>query len=123
MIIHSKGKAINKSFDIIEDMFDAITFKRLPIGHLKFFLQSGDWQQKISYTATDKPDKKNWHNNVAANHATILVNARVETDPDQLKKIFTLAIRKIEKQDCQVEVLYLDSFQPGYPKPTYRLSE
>ena len=119
--IHSKGKAINKSFDIIEDMFDAITLKGLPIGHLKFFLQSGDWQQKISYTAHDEPDKKNWHNNVAANYATILVNARVETDPDRLKEIFFQAIRKLANQDCHVDILHLDSFQPGYPKPTYRL--
>ncbi len=120
--IHSKGKAITKSFEVINDIFDAITFKRIPIGHLKFFLQSGDWQQKISYTANDRVDKKDRNNNVAANHAMVLINARVETDPDQLKKIFFQAIRKIESQNCHIEILHLDSFQPGYPKPTYRLS-
>ena len=104
-------------------MFDAITFKRLPIGHLKFFLQSGDWQQKISYTATDKPGKKNWNNNVAANHATILVNARVETDPDKLKKIFFETLNKTRELGCHIEMLDFASFRPGFPRPTYRLAK
>ena len=121
--VHAKGKAINKSVILINDMFDAITFQQLPIGHLKFFLQSGDWQQKISYTTGKHVNKQNGNNKMGGDHANLLVNARVETDPDQLKKIFFQAIKKTEDQNCHIEVLNLASFQPGYPKPTHRFSE
>ena len=120
--IHSRGKAIDKSFEFINDMFDEISFQRFPIGHLKFFLQSGVWHQKISYT-NRQANKENLNNNIKGDHANVLVNARVETKPDQLKQIFFQAITKIKDQNCHIEVLQLDSFQPGYPKPTYRLLE
>ncbi len=120
--IHSKRKAIDKAFEFIEKMFEEISFQRLPIGHLKFFLQSGDWKQKVSYTANNRESVEK-SSAFIADHVSIIVNARIETDPDQLKKIFFQAIRKIENGSCNIEIFDLDAFQPGYPKPTHRISE
>ncbi|MFI5186018.1 MAG: GTP-binding protein [Chitinophagales bacterium] len=120
--IHSKGRAVQKCFEFINDLSDAISYDHLTIGHLKSFLKSGDWQQKISFTNNERMNKENW-NNMIADHATVLVNERVETNPDQLKRIFFQAIKKREDLNCHIEINNLDSFQPGYPKPTYRFSE
>jgi len=120
--IHSKETAIKKSYEFIAEMVDAISFKKFPVGHLKFFIQSMGYKEKISYTSGERTDKKDWNPHIMADHATVLVNARVETIPDQLKQIFFQAIKKLENQNCYVEVLNLASFQPGYPKPTFRLS-
>jgi len=123
LTIYSKREAIDKSFEIIQDMVDAISSHQLPIGHLKFFLQSGDWQQKISYTSSKNERVENSHVKITANYANLLVNARVETNPDQLKKILFQTIKKVRDINCNIELLDLASFQPGYPKPTYRFFE
>jgi Ni2+-binding GTPase involved in maturation of urease and hydrogenase len=121
--IHAKRKAIKKGFDFICEMRDAISHSQLAIGHLKFFLQSGDWNHKISYTRHEQPDEERPTVSRLADHVSILINARVETGPGQLKEIFLQTVRKSQDVSCHLEVLNLDSFQPGYPKPTYRLSK
>jgi G3E family GTPase len=121
IVIHSKKNAIKKSYQFIDDMANEIFFSHLPVGHVKFFLQSGDLRQKISYTSGDLADKNDWNENTETDQANILVNARVETNPDRLKEIFFKAIRKLESENCYVEVVNIAAFQPGYPKPTYRL--
>jgi hypothetical protein len=120
--VRSKREAVKRSYEFIEDIAQVVLFQQLPVGHLKFFLQSGSLQQKISFISGDDTTTKDRDENIVADHATVLVNARVETNPDHLKEIFYTAIRKLENQGCYVEALNLASFQPGYPKPTYRLS-
>ena len=121
--IHSKDMAIRRCYEFIDEMIDAISLEKLPVGHLKFFIESAAYQQKISYTSGERANGKDWNQNIIADHATVLVNARVETIPDQLKQIFFQAIKKLENQNCYVEVINFASFQPGYPKPTYRLTK
>ena len=121
LVIHSKRKAIQMCFEFINSMFDKISFQRLPVGHLKFFLESRDWKQKISYTSNEEKNKNSWNTNVVADRATLLVNARVEASSEQLREIFFRAIKKIERDDTYVELLNVACFQPAYPKPTYKL--
>ncbi len=120
--IHSKRKAIDKANEFIDNISERISFHHMPIGHLKFFLQSGEWKHKVSYTA-NKRESSEKPSVCIADHVSIMVNARIETDPGQLKKIFFQAIRKTEDKGCHIEVFDLDAFQPGYPKPTHRILE
>jgi Ni2+-binding GTPase involved in maturation of urease and hydrogenase len=121
--IHSKGRAVHKAYEFINDVLAEIYFKKLPVGHLKLFLQSGDWQEKISYTSTHDPTTHILSSKVIADRVSLLVNGRVETDPDRLKKLFYQTIQKIQGQNCFVEIIDVASFQPGYPKPTHRLHD
>jgi len=123
VIIHSKGGAIQKSFEFICFIAGAISAGNLPIGHLKFFVNGAGLEQKISYAPGSAVSKIEVIKDRTADHATILVNARVETDPDELKRIFYQAIRNTEDQACQIDVLDVSFFQPGYPKPSYRFSD
>jgi hypothetical protein len=121
VIVHSKQKAVLRAAQFINDMRDEISFKKFPVGHLKFFLESGAWQTKISYTTGHNEQLDTAISEMIADHVRVLVNARVETDPDELKKIFYTAISRIQDQTCHAEILDLASFRPGYPKPTHRL--
>jgi len=123
IIIHSKQKAVVKAYEFINDMVDEISFQKFPIGHLKFFLESGAWQRKISYTSVHDRKPGTPTPEIVADHVRVLVNARVETDPTCVKKIFYQTIQKTQDQNCHAEIIELASFQPVYPKPTYRLRE
>ncbi|HET9825852.1 MAG TPA: GTP-binding protein [Chitinophagaceae bacterium] len=120
--IYSRGKGVEKAQQLIEELFSEICFQRLPIAHLKFFLQSGNWRKKFSYTSNKSLNEDHSMNDIVADHVSVIVNARVETSPDQLKKIFCQSIKKIEAENARIDMRNLDSFQPGYPKPTHRLS-
>ena len=122
VIIHSKQRAIAKAYEFINEMLDEISFQNLSIGHLKFFLESGAWQKKISYTSADN-SRLDSHSTAIADHVRVLVNVRVESDPKRLKKIFYHAIQKKQDQNCHAEIIEVDSFQPGYPKPTHRMND
>jgi hypothetical protein len=52
----------------------------------------------------------------------VLINARVQTSADGLRKIVTDAIGELKFQtDCELTENKMAAFKPGYPKPTYRV--
>jgi CobW/HypB/UreG, nucleotide-binding domain len=88
-----------------------------PIGHLKFLL---DGKTKLSFTATGSTDD---HHPEPALSATLLINARIQTDPNNLSHLVTIATTAIEKEyDCTIRTISKHSFQPGFPKPTHRIA-
>jgi len=94
-----------------------------PIGHLKFLV---DGHTKISYTATSTqaPDipATEFPTPQAATTATLLINARIQTDPHILSQHVATAISAIETQyGVTIRTLTESCFQPGYPRPTHRL--
>lgn len=89
-----------------------------PIGHLKFLLDS---HTKISYTSTSKqaPDAPTPQ---PATTTTLLINARIQTDPQTLTQQVATAINAIEAAySCTIHTITESCFQPGYPRPTHRL--
>jgi Ni2+-binding GTPase involved in maturation of urease and hydrogenase len=88
-----------------------------PIGHLKFLL---DGKTKLSFTSTGSIDD---HRPEPAPSATLLINARVQTEPMSLSNLVATAITAIEKEyDCTISTISKHSFQPGFPKPTHRIA-
>ena len=106
---------------LIKTISQKIHFNEYPIGHLKFLLNG---EKKISLTYTPQQelfdtiaDKKN-------NSAGLLINARVQTSPETLSHIVSEAIKETEiKFNCKIVVKSHASFQPGYPKPAYRITD
>ena len=95
--------------------------RQLAIGHLKFFIESNGNKQKVSITPTTMPsDIKLAH--IDSTETTILINARVETDPSILEKIVGQSITQLcERYGCRVEEGNWSVFKPGFPRPTYRI--
>jgi hypothetical protein len=92
------------------------------IGHLKFFLETPRHQQKVSITTTTTgadirmtiPD---------ATKVRILINARVETNPDQLQQLVCNALMKAQRLfNCSITSGEWAAFKPGFPKPVHRIA-
>ena len=113
--------AILVSSKIIASIFNQIQEHHFTIGHLKFFLESGNWDQKISFTSTSsRADVKLKEHKT--NCVTLLINARVQTEPDNMERIVNNAIAKAEQMyECSTVKYKLASFKPGYPTPTHRM--
>jgi len=106
---------------IIGAIFNQIQASHLTIGHLKFFIETDHWQEKISFTATstsadvDFPDRM-------ANVVRLLINARVQTKPQLLEKLIDGVLKHAEgAHRCTIVTEKWSSFTPGYPRPTHRL--
>jgi G3E family GTPase len=105
--------------ELINRISAGIAERNWPIGHLKFML---DGETKISFTAigeSGRPiDKK------AAASARLLINARVQTEPDALAGLVSAIIEELETgSGCKIITQTISSFQPGYPKPMHRIAD
>lgn len=88
-----------------------------PIGHLKFLL---DGKIKLSFTTTGSTDD---HHPEPGHTATLLINARVQTEPANLSNLVANAITAVEKEyECAIRTISKHCFQPGFPKPTHRIA-
>ncbi len=88
-----------------------------PIGHLKCLI---DGAIKISFSATGTTDQTTIQ---PAASATLLVNARIQTTPAILTELMADATRATEKDhNCTIRTLTASCFQPGFPRPTHRIS-
>jgi len=104
---------------LIKTISQKIHFNEYPIGHLKFLLNG---EKKISITYVPQEELFDIDENEKNNSAGLLINARVQTSPETLSHIVSEAIKETEiKFDCKIVVKSNASFQPGYPKPAYRI--
>lgn len=115
--------AVGTGILFINMIYAKITGLGYPIGHLKFLLDDGQRQQKISYTSTMQPGIKEKYKRLKTNRVVILINARIQTEPALLRKIVSDAIDELElSTGCKVIESKLSSFKPGYPKPSQRIT-
>jgi len=114
--------AVRCGIALINKIYSQINNLQLPIGHLKFLIDDGTHQKKISFTSIKLSILEDELIEFDSKKIKVLINARVQGGPDQLAKIVTDAIRELELQtDCEVIKNKIAAFKPGYPKPTYRI--
>lgn len=117
-IYSSNQDAKTIALKLTKAIYKIIQQEDLSIGHLKFLI---DDNIKISYTSTSE--------NIIdaqvedASSALLLVNARIQTTPDFLNELLEKTIHQTEREnDCKIIKESFASFQPGYPKPTHRIT-
>jgi Ni2+-binding GTPase involved in maturation of urease and hydrogenase len=111
------GKANQGAVDLIEDIYGEITRRGYPIGHLKFLMNG---REKLSFTSISSP-KIDFPIRQAPS-AFLLMNARVQTDPQTLEQLVSDAIRNREKRsNVSLKIKSISAFQPGFPTPTHRM--
>lgn len=111
--------AIQNTVCLINSIFKRIKQKKCNIGHLKFLINENI---KVSFTTATPASYTYKLDSPKAATATLLINARVQTTPEALSAIVTDAINEEErKTSCTISIRSLSSFQPGYPRPTYRI--
>jgi Ni2+-binding GTPase involved in maturation of urease and hydrogenase len=112
------GTANRSAVDLARNIYEKIREKHYPVGHLKFLLNN---QEKISFTATAPANIV--FEVLPAASATLLLNARVQTEPALLSALVDESIREAgARQDIRVQTRSVAAFQPGYPRPTHRMA-
>lgn len=115
--------AVSTGISFIEKIYTEINKQGYSIGHLKFLLNDGKRQQKISFTSFKQRTIKPQYKPLETDRVSILINARVQTDPALLRKVVSDAIDELEMSTgCKVIEKKISSFKPGYPKPSERIS-
>jgi hypothetical protein len=121
-IISSQKNAVLIAKEIISHIHKDITERELTIGHLKFFIETGSLKKKISITSTLPLSFYSPEENDTA-QAHLLINARVETEPEVLQQIVNGTLKQmVQKHHCNIIVEKWSAFKPGYPKPLHRIS-
>jgi G3E family GTPase len=98
-----------------------IQSRHLAIGHLKFFIESNGEKEKVSVTPTSLASDIKL-SDIKALASTILINARVETDPQVLQFIVEQSLTHLrERFGCKISDGKWSAFRPGFPRPTHRI--
>lgn len=116
--IYSNSRAIEMAVSLADAIYRKIQMQQYAIGHLKFLI--GD-HIKLSYTATTQPEQPQI--TVDSPVVTLLINARVQTTPEELKSLVQDVIKEISADGCEITINSIAAFQPEYPRPTYRMAE
>lgn len=92
------------------------------IGHLKFLIDDGANKKKISFTGS--PPAAISQDHVKTSRVAILINARIQAEPEMLESIVTTSIKELMNSSGSKIIIKSQScFQPGYPKPTHRIAD
>jgi len=88
-----------------------------PIGHVKGLI---DQTTKVSFTSTGMTADVPIH---PAANTSLLINARIQTTPEILSQLIAEAIAATGKAyACTIHTTNASCFQPGFPRPTHRIS-
>jgi G3E family GTPase len=111
----NNGEALSETLSLIKRFVQNIKNSGSTIGHVKFWINE---KYKLSYTATEEPEFE-----MPLEYAvdcSLVVNARVQMDPEQLDAIMRKTIQSSSITISENSSLF---FKPGYPKPLHRISE
>lgn len=121
-IVTKDTNAVAIGFILINKIHNKIIQQGYPIGHLKFLMNDGQQQKKISFTTIPEYNSPHVQNDFKTDRIVILINARVQVQAILVKKIISDSILELEAlTGCKVVESKIEVFQPGYPKPTYRM--
>lgn len=107
---------------VIRTIFNELKSRKLPIGHLKFFVETDRWSEKISLTAASvSADFKISAEDIE--EVRLLINARIQTEPEILERLVNDVIWTVQQKESVTIVPGKQaSFSPGFPRPTHRVA-
>jgi hypothetical protein len=117
------GKASALLVNLIREILTTLQKQQAPVGHLKFFIQAGEKEVKVSFpTLTEE----NWEGQVGGfdgfDEIQLLINGRVEIDAKNLKDLIQAALAKAaDSFQAEISQVQIDYFHPGFPHPTHRM--
>ena len=118
-IYHHQGNAVEDALLLAAAISQQLKQRNLSVGHLKVLINR---EFKVSYTTVTESSIPSTI--PTGEKAEVVLNARVETDPQTLSIIVSNAIHDLQiEQNCIVKVVQSNAFVPGYPRPTHRITE
>jgi Ni2+-binding GTPase involved in maturation of urease and hydrogenase len=123
VVLHTlEGEGRKAALTFLATLKRVISTHNLPIGHIKVIIKGAYESVKLSFVAEEVPGWEIDVPELSGASISILLNARVEGDPELLREIVHEAILATESDGLtQVEESAITSFHPGYPKPTHRI--
>ena len=101
---------------------DALDQRMLPIGHLKLLLSTDEGHLVASLTRAGGAISC-FGRTGPSREADLVLNARVETTPDDLESIVRRALAAAAGSDLRVTIQAIRALRPGRPVPTFRYTE
>jgi Ni2+-binding GTPase involved in maturation of urease and hydrogenase len=121
-IVSPDGNANRTAYDLMRKLYDSIVDNGYPIGHLKFLLDDGEEQKKVSFTAIPTTQEE-YPAIEETDRVVVMVNARIQVAPAILQLLVRQAILDVEtRTGCRITEYNASAFQPGYPRPTHRIT-
>lgn len=115
------NNAYNSSIELIDKIYNKLNDENIRIGHLKFLLSDKKQFEKISFTATPILNWQEQVKKIDSNKITLILNARAQTTPENLRQIVVDIIEEMRKnRDIEINEFCVSAFKPGFPNPTYR---
>lgn len=115
-IYSADNSAMQQANDLVNIIYEKIHAHRYAVGHLKFLINGSI---KISFASILQRAV-----NIKiepAESVGMLINIRVQTEPEAIEQLIAAAIEETEKASgCKIIVKSMSAFQPGYPRPSYR---
>ncbi|MDX2070207.1 MAG: GTP-binding protein [Haliscomenobacter sp.] len=103
---------------LINEIYHKTVAQGYNIGHLKFLI---DGETKVSFTNNTQVEAQ--LNILPKSSVNLLLNMRVESTPEEIQHLIREACKTIENQYDYKLLLHQEAaFQPGYPKPVFRMS-
>ena len=113
--------SFNIAVEFIDKVYEALQKQDISIGHLKFLLNNGKQSQKVSFTAIPVANWKNHLNELTGSKINMMVNARAQTSPENLRNIVISVIDELKrKTGAKINEYCVSAFKPGFPNPTFR---
>jgi G3E family GTPase len=108
---------------LIQQVRQALAAKRLPIGHVKFMIETPAGGAKVSLPTIEEPGAEDELPALAGDTAHILINARVEMDAAALRALLKQALETAAAQTgATLQEGDVAFFHPNYPRPTHRMA-
>ena len=114
--------AVAAAHFLIKKIFNKIIQHNYPIGHLKFLMDNGKEQWKVSFNTIGIDTNAEETTQIETDRIIVLINARVQVSPILIQQIIADSIVETElSASCKITENNLSAFKPGYPKPTHRI--
>ncbi len=110
--------------ELVSGLCNQVTVSQWPIGHLKFFIDDGGHQVKISYFTGGNLPVLTGIPEEGQTMISIMINARIQCTPDEIQGEILSCIDMVgQKFETAVTITTLECFTPGFPRPTHRIFE
>jgi G3E family GTPase len=109
--------------EFLEGLQDAFQARSAQVGHVKLILVSPPGRFVGNLTSTEGRVSVRADLAGSSPETRLVVNARVEMDPEELERVVRETLDRVAGVDVRVDFREVRSLRPGRPRPTHRYAE
>ena len=110
------------ALDLLARMRNELRARSAEIAHVKLLLTAGGRTLAANLTSNESAPTAAGDVAGLSNEAALVLNARVQIDPDELREIAERCLHAAAGQRVAASIASLQSFAPARPRPTHRFA-